>query len=106
MKKLFTTVDGKGNLIPTSGTYSIGRIPFKGAPITVVFSTTYSGGGADDTGVFVKGDIVYIYPTDYIGTSTIEQGAKVVVLPAQFGIRALMDKKRQYIDNKIKGVKF
>jgi hypothetical protein len=106
MKKLFITVDEKGNLIPTSGTYSIGRIPSKGAPITVVFSTTYSGGGADDTGVFIKGDTIYIYPTDYIGTSTIEQGAKVVVLPAKVGLGMLIDKKRQYIESKIKDVKF
>lgn len=106
MKKLFTTVDGKGNLIPTSGTYSIGRIPFKGAPITVVFSTTYSGGGADDTGVFVKGDIIYIYPNDYIGTSTIEQGAKVLVVSAQFGIKSTIDKKREYVNSRVNGVKF
>lgn len=106
MKKLFTTVDFEGNLVPTSGTYSIGRIPFKGAPITVVFSTTYTGGSADDTGVFVTGDIIYIYPTDYIGTSVTEGGLDVEVTSAFNGIKQKIDEKRQYIDSRVNGVKF
>jgi hypothetical protein len=58
-KNLFITVDGKGNLVETTGTFSIGRKAKKGA--TIIFTSNYSKGSAPIPLVYEKDDIVFKY---------------------------------------------
>jgi hypothetical protein len=57
-KNLFITVDGKGNLVETTGTFSIGRRGSKDAPETIIFTSNYSKGSAPIPLVFQKGDLL------------------------------------------------
>lgn len=68
MKTLFTTVDKTGKLIPTTGTYIIARPTNK--EVVTIYSDSYKDGVAEDTGVYQKGDIIYVYPNGYVGSAT------------------------------------
>lgn len=68
MKNLFTTVDSKGKLIPTTGTYVIGRSINRES--VIIYSNSYKDGVAENTGVFQENDIIYVYPKGYVGVST------------------------------------
>jgi hypothetical protein len=68
MKRLFTTVDKEGNLIPTSGTYVIGRSTNNDG-LVAVYSDSYKDGVAENTGVYQQGDIIFVYPKGFVGAS-------------------------------------
>jgi hypothetical protein len=68
MKRLFTTVDKEGNLIPTSGTYVLVRSNNEDGEVAV-YSDSYKDGVAEMPKVYQKGDAIFVYPNGYVGAS-------------------------------------
>jgi len=100
-KNLFITVDGKGNLVETTGTFSIGRRGSKDAPETIIFTSNYSKGSAPIPLVFQKGDVIFVSPVGFLSMSTTEAGAKLQLVDSSRAIENSLQEKRSYVSSKI-----
>ena len=98
-KNLFITVDGKGNLVETTGTFSIGRKAKKDAPETIIF--TYSKGSAPIPLVFQKGDVIFVSPVGFLSMSTTEAGSQLQLVDSAGAIEKSLEEKRSYVSSKI-----
>jgi hypothetical protein len=101
MANLFTTVDGKGILVPTTGTFSLGRKVAKDAPETIVFTSNYSKGTAEIPLKYKKGDKIYVSPVGYLSMSTTEAGARLQLQDSSKAVKMSQDKKRSYVASKL-----
>jgi hypothetical protein len=98
-KNLFITVDGKGNLVETTGTFSIGRKAKKGA--TIIFTSNYSKGSAPIPLVYEKDDIIFVSPVGFLSMSTTEAGAKLQLVDSSRAIENSLQEKRSYVSSKV-----
>jgi hypothetical protein len=100
-KNLFITVDGKGNLVETTGTFSIGRKAKKDAPETIIFTSNYSKGSAPTPLVYEEDDIIFVSPVGFLSMSTTEAGAKLQLVDSARAIETSLEEKRSYVSSKI-----
>jgi hypothetical protein len=91
---LFVTVDKKGKPLATEGRYIIAKSKEDN---TILLSETYSDGVAEDTGVFSNDNIIYVYPTGFLGASISKPNSKITVQT----INSETSKKRGYIESRI-----
>lgn len=101
MANLFRTVDKNEKLVPTSGNYSIGRKPSKEEPYQIVFTAPYTNGIAENTGVFKKGDIIYISPIGFIGINSFEAGLDVTLKNSVETIQTALENKIDFVQTRI-----
>ena len=97
---LFTTVDEKGILVPTTGTFSLGRKVAKDAPETIVFTSSYSKGTAEIPLVYAPDDTIYVNPVGYLSMSTRLVGARLQLQDSSKAIKASQQEKRSYVASK------
>ncbi len=100
-QNLFTTVDGKGNLVPTTGTFSIGRRESKDAPITIIFTSDYIKGTAEIPLVYKKGDTIFVSPVGFLSMSTTDAGSQLQLVDSARAIENSLQEKRSYVSSKI-----
>jgi len=100
-KNLFITVDKKGNLVETTGTFSIGRKAKKDAPETIIFTSNYSKGSAPIPLVFQKGDVIFVSPVGFLSMSTTEAGSQLQLVDSAGAIEKSLEEKRSYVSSKI-----
>lgn len=98
---LFTTVDGRGLLVPTTGTFSIGRRTKKDVPETIIFTSSYSKGIAPTPLVYEEGDTIFVSPVGFLSMSTTEAGARLQLVERSKAIEISLEEKRSYVDGKI-----
>jgi hypothetical protein len=99
---LFTTVDGKGNLVPTTGTFSLGRKVAKDAPETIIFTSNYSKGTAETPLIYAPDDTIYVNPVGYLSMSTTLVGEKLRLQDSSKAIKASQEEKRSYVASKFR----
>jgi hypothetical protein len=99
--RLFTTVDGKGNLVETTGTFSIGRKAKKDAPETIIFTSNYSKGTAETPLIYAPDDTIYVSPVGFLSMSTTLVGEKLRLQDSSKAIKASQEEKRSYVSSKI-----
>jgi hypothetical protein len=100
-KNLFITVDKKGNLVETTGTFSIVRKAKKDAPETIIFTSNYSKGSAPIPLVYEKDDIIFVSPVGFLSMSTREAGSQLQLVDSSRAIENSLQEKRSYVSSKI-----
>ena len=100
-KNLFITVDKKGNLVETTGTFSIGRKVKKDAPETIIFTSNYSKGSAPTPLVYEEDDIIFVSPVGFLSMSTTEAGSQLQLVDSARAIEKSLEEKRSYVSSKI-----
>lgn len=95
---LFTTVDGKGNKVDSSGTFSITKnIDDKE---TVILNGTFENGQGFTDQLLEKISCIYIFPNGYVGALSKNIGENVSIISAESAIENTISSLTSYLGNK------